>query len=227
MAVFLGNKLKILLKVGGSLCSPDTLAGLKDEVAYLSGLASLIIVPGGGPFADTVRRAQADIGFGDSGAHWMAIAAMDQYGLLLEDLGFGKGLRDPDNLMQPTPSSEPKIILPFGYLVKEDPLPHSWNVSSDSIAAFLAGIVKPDLFVLLKAVDGLYENHGKDSQRLIPHAPCNEAAGSIVDSYFCKSLPEGLGAYIVNGKYPRRLRQLVEDHKLVGTLLGGGRAEGC
>lgn len=209
------------MKVGGSLYRPDTLAELRSEVNYLAETASIIIVPGGGPFANMVRRSYADFKFDDSTAHWMAIAAMDQYGMLLEGMGLGKGMRSLEALMEETFAKWPKIFLPYGHLVKQDPLPHSWNVTSDSIAAYLAGIVKPDLFVLLKPVDGLFKRGGQDNSEPLSHAPCNGAAGTIVDSYFCRILPRGIKTYIINGNFPGRLRQLVENGKLVGTLLSG------
>src|SRR4249919_3583175 len=40
---------------------------------------TLLVVPGGGPFADAVREVDRRFDLGDEAAHWMAVLAMDQY----------------------------------------------------------------------------------------------------------------------------------------------------
>ena len=53
----------LIVKVGGSLVENDRIGGALDIVARAS--RRLVIVPGGGIFADTVRRAQSDYQFSD------------------------------------------------------------------------------------------------------------------------------------------------------------------
>src|SRR5262245_9921532 len=77
-----------VLKVGGSLAESDAAARL------MQGLAArrpsyLLIVPGGGDFADTVRATQARHGLSDCAAHHMALLAMHTYGVMLADLAPG------------------------------------------------------------------------------------------------------------------------------------------
>jgi dihydroneopterin aldolase len=56
-----------IVKLGGSFAFS---AHLRDWVAAIAGCAGgAVIVPGGGPFADTVRVAQAEMGFDDCAAH--------------------------------------------------------------------------------------------------------------------------------------------------------------
>ena len=79
-----------VVKVGGSLgARPRTLRRLMSTLAVLARRHPLVVVPGGGPFADQVRRADRRFGLGDSPAHWMAILAMDQYAHLLASLPNG------------------------------------------------------------------------------------------------------------------------------------------
>jgi len=78
---------KYIIKVGGSLYyRPE----LKRVLAHAAGLMkaphSAVIVPGGGPFADQVRRAQQRWPIADGTAHDMALLAMRQYGLMLAAL---------------------------------------------------------------------------------------------------------------------------------------------
>jgi aspartokinase-like uncharacterized kinase len=85
---------KLLIKVGGSLCDPRFLPPIAMEIQRLATSFDVIIVPGGGPFADLVRTWESQLALSESTAHWMAIAAMDQYGLLLESLGVGRAVEE-------------------------------------------------------------------------------------------------------------------------------------
>ena len=115
----------------------------------------LLIVPGGGPFANAVREIRVD---GDA-AHWMAIAAMEQYGWYIASYGIPStgALAIPDR---------PTVLLPYRCMREHDPLPHSWDVTSDTIAAWVAGMLGLDL-LLLKSVDGYLQgrNSWKPSLR--------------------------------------------------------------
>ncbi|UCH06015.1 MAG: uridylate kinase, partial [Candidatus Thorarchaeota archaeon] len=72
------------MKIGGSLASSsEELRRLMQSIEDLSNHHTLVIVPGGGPFADNVRELQVALNASDSSAHWMAILAMEQFGELL------------------------------------------------------------------------------------------------------------------------------------------------
>ncbi len=79
--------MEAVLKVGGSLAEdPTSLAMLCQELSVLAKAHRIVIVPGGGKFADTVRKLDKTYNISDVVAHKMAILAMDQYGLLLSDV---------------------------------------------------------------------------------------------------------------------------------------------
>ena len=46
----------------------------------------MLVVPGGGPFADAVRAVDAQVGLADDVAHALALRAMDRLGVLLAPL---------------------------------------------------------------------------------------------------------------------------------------------
>src|SRR5262245_55260718 len=74
---------RAVVKLGGSTASG---ALMNIWISALAGSTlPLVIVPGGGPFADHVREAQARMGFSDGAAHAMAILAMDQFGTVILD----------------------------------------------------------------------------------------------------------------------------------------------
>ena len=73
-----------IVKLGGSLIDAPELRRWLASIAESQG--ACLVVPGGGPFADTVRATQQALGFDDLAAHRMAILAMQQYGLLLRSI---------------------------------------------------------------------------------------------------------------------------------------------
>ncbi len=125
-----------IVKLGGSLY--DT-AELKSWLALLADYAkheSVVIVPGGGPFAEMIRKAQVLHRFDDKHAHHMAILAMAQYGLLLHGL-LPKALTIKTPAAAPT-SSQLAIWLPDDQLLQVDELKQSWHITSDSLALWFA-----------------------------------------------------------------------------------------
>ena len=73
-----------IVKLGGSHANGPH---IKDWLAAIAAEAgAIVIVPGGGPFADAVRSAQASMGYDDSAAHAMALMAMAQFGRALQSL---------------------------------------------------------------------------------------------------------------------------------------------
>lgn len=128
-----------VVKLGGSLM--EHAPGLADIL--LSSGRNITIVPGGGCFADHVREMELD----DDSSHWMAVLAMEQYGYYLHSLGLPVQER-------PERSRGVHVLLPYRCLKDEDPLPHSWDVTSDTIAAWVAEKTDCPL-ILMKSTDGI------------------------------------------------------------------------
>ncbi|MCJ7761902.1 amino acid kinase, partial [Candidatus Bathyarchaeota archaeon] len=76
-----------VIKVGGSLSqNPQSLRALCVKLSEIAKKHALVLVPGGGEFADCVRDFDKRFSLSSSVVHRMAILGMDQYGLLLSDL---------------------------------------------------------------------------------------------------------------------------------------------
>src|SRR5262245_48515417 len=75
------QRLLTVVKLGGSYAYSSDLPGWLQTIAGSAG--TIVLVPGGGPFADVVRAAQPRMGFDDMAAHHMALLAMEQYGRAL------------------------------------------------------------------------------------------------------------------------------------------------
>jgi 5-(aminomethyl)-3-furanmethanol phosphate kinase len=141
-----------VVKLGGSLAeSPH----LRAWLGAIAAVPDIVLVPGGGPFADAVREAQTVMGFGDSAAHRLALLAMEQYGYALCDLE--PGLAPASTLdeirarLVETPPRTP-VWMPSALALADPELPRSWDLTSDSLAAWLAGRLGAVELVLVKSV---------------------------------------------------------------------------
>jgi aspartokinase-like uncharacterized kinase len=162
-----------------------------------------LIVPGGGRFAEIIRRTGIE---GDH-AHWMAIAAMEQFGWLIASRGvaYGTLLHKPAEL---------EVLLPYIPLRELDPLPHTWDVTSDTIAAWVAHQLGLDL-ILLKSVDGIFEEGG------LKERVTGIIETKVVDPCFIPFvLGNGVNTIILNGKVLERLDSFLKGYSVTGTTIG-------
>jgi aspartokinase-like uncharacterized kinase len=199
-----------VIKVGGSLGTrPARLRHLMASLARAAQGQWLVVVPGGGAFADEVRRADRRFKLGDSAAHWMAILAMDQYGHLLAQLTPGAALVRSRRALAP---GRLNVLAPSAWLLGADPLPHSWDVTSDSIAAWIARALGVRRLMLVKHVDGfLAAGRGPGSQPERVRRVGLEALSGVVDPYFARVLDPATACWIVRGHLPHRIARLLES----------------
>ncbi len=189
----------IVVKIGGSLMDAvDPLIRL-----FKKRHLSVLIVPGGGRFARQVR----ETGISGDAAHWMAIAAMEQMGWFIAS----KGVSTVTSLKVP---SGVEVLLPYTLLRNTDPLPHSWDITSDTISAWIASSLSLPL-ILLKSIDGI--RSGGIHQNLITE----EVATEDVDPCFLRYvIASRVNTIVVNGRKPRRLGNLLDGHKVLCTTIG-------
>lgn len=145
-----GNS-KWVVKIGGSLLgSPELYRWLEIFVKFSDG--NVIIVPGGGLFADAVREAQAQSNISDAVAHKLAVIAMDQYGLLLAGMNTGLTTASSElELAERSWQHRGIVWLPSKMVLAEDSIPKNWQVTSDSLTAWLATKLGADQLILIKS----------------------------------------------------------------------------
>jgi aspartokinase-like uncharacterized kinase len=183
-----------VVKVGGGLLSQ---AGAFDRtIEALAGRTRgrrVVIVPGGGPFADAVRWMFRRAKIGDDAAHWMAILGMDQYAHALAARLPDAALvdRGPD-IPAALAGGRLPVLAPYRWLREADPLPHSWSVTSDSIAAWVAGALGARRLVLIK-----------------PAHP--GSADELVDAYFVRTVPNGVEHLVVTADDLGRLDVALDE----------------
>lgn len=139
-------------KLGGSLADSPYLQAWLDALAE-HGAGRVVVVPGGGPFADAVRSLQARRRFDDASAHAMAVLAMQQYGWMLRGLCPRLVLEaDVDRLRERLAEGHCVVWLPELLQLDAAGVPASWDVTSDSLAAWLAGRIGAGDLLMVKSV---------------------------------------------------------------------------
>lgn len=190
----------LVLKIGGSLFERS------EEITKLlvSEGCRALIIPGGGIFADMARRCRV---VSDDSAHWMAILGMEQFGWYLAsfDIPTTDTLEVPERL---------SILLPYRVLKNEDPLPHSWEVTSDTIAAWVAWRLHLDL-VVLKHVDGIHS-----AGKLLESVDYPISTDDVDPSFIPYVISKRVKALVVNGTHEERIVSAVRRLPVKGTTIG-------
>ncbi len=140
-----------VVKLGGSLLGSPELPHWLDVLAR-HGDGKIVIVPGGGIFADAVRESQKRCGSSDKIAHRMAIMAMDQYGVLMAGLNPALAIAQSElEIAERGWQHRTAVWLPSAMVSAEDKIPANWQVTSDSLAAWLAARLNAEHLVLIKS----------------------------------------------------------------------------
>jgi len=172
-----------LIKVGGSLYDLPDLGGRLRIL--LTSLVSecVILFPGGGAVVDVVRELDRVHGLGQKSSHWLALRALTLNAYFLQTLL-------PEYAVTCGPDVPNKAIIePYAFALADDKMPHTWDVTSDSLAARAACILGAQELILLKSTDVTAEWTWQEA-----------AQKGIVDPFFSKVLPQspGLKASVVN-----------------------------
>jgi aspartokinase-like uncharacterized kinase len=149
-----------VVKLGGSLFKT---AHLKGWLAVLAQTRPLVVVPGGGPFADQVREAQTQWRFDDTCAHIMALLAMEQFGRMLCALQPGLvAVANRSQIDEVLQRGETPVWMPSAMVMSDAGIEESWRVTSDSLAAWLCAELDMNRLLLVKSVSLQGEDHCAD-----------------------------------------------------------------
>ena len=166
----------------------------------------VLIVPGGGPFADCVRKIQGQVGFSDSAAHKMALNAMVQFGIMVIDMEPRlQGVSTLAEISKVLAQGRPAVWLPVA-VTNHPEIPQSWSVTSDSLAAWLAAQVDAKRLILVKST-------------ALPGVPTPVellVADGIVDAAFPKFVGR-LTAELVEARDAQVTMDAIQNNRPVGT----------
>jgi aspartokinase-like uncharacterized kinase len=204
----------LVIKIGGGLLRANGLDGLRRacaEAAEMSRNRPVLVVPGGGPFADAVRAIDAQVGLADEIAHALALQAMDQLGVLLRPLLPGAELMSA--LVAPRGMGIVRAIAAFKNLPD---VPESWAVTSDSLAVLAAAAIGAEEAILLKPANGVLERW-----------PGDDPGPAALTARQLRALQARGGARAVDAYLPEALRRtgvtaVVRAPGGVGTRITGG-----
>jgi 5-(aminomethyl)-3-furanmethanol phosphate kinase len=153
-----------VVKVGGGLsATPGALDAVAAAIAAAGRQHRLLVVPGGGPFADAVRAFERVERLSADAAHWMAILGMDQFAHVLAERIPAPLVEEPGAVPAVLAEAGVAVLAPYRWMRAADVLPHTWSATSDSVAAFVAGALDAERLVLVKPVDGTPERELTDA----------------------------------------------------------------
>lgn len=142
--------LPLVIKIGGSLAKSGRLADILKTIEVRR--RPVVIVPGGGVFADAVRDAQQQMGFDDALAHRLALHAMQQMAEVFVALSEAVTMVETlDGIVAALQSGEVPVWLPLAMLENDASIPADWSMTSDGIAAWLGERLGGAAVVLLKS----------------------------------------------------------------------------
>jgi aspartokinase-like uncharacterized kinase len=217
-----------VLKIGGSLAVyPEKLKKLCTKLSKLSEKNFIVIVPGGGEFADTVRTVDARFFLSSQIAHRMAILGMDQYGLLLSNLTVNSLVADSlDAAKRALTSGKMPILLSSKLLFQDIVLENSWEVTSDAISVYIAHLLSASKIILVSDVDGIMCGDPKidSNAALIKKISLDELFAlkkrTSVDSFVPKLLLKWpLDCFVVNGLFPERVGAILAGRDTICTRI--------
>ncbi|MCI0653110.1 MAG: hypothetical protein L0Y39_01335 [Methylococcaceae bacterium] len=140
-----------VLKLGGSLANTPYLMNWLEILAE-SKKPGIVVVPGGGDFADQVRASQRKWKFDERAAHRMALLAIQQYGLMLASLSPDfKTARNLSEIHAAVREKQVTVWMPDVGELDRAGIPSGWEVTSDSLSAWLAGQITAEHLVIVKS----------------------------------------------------------------------------
>jgi aspartokinase-like uncharacterized kinase len=182
-----------VVKLGGSLLGTSELKQWLKVLAEHSD-GRIVIVPGGGVFADTIRLNQQKGGYDDAAAHHMALLAMEQYAHVMKSLLPELALAASElEIAERSWQHRPIAWLPSAMVLADDEIPQDWEVTSDSLAAWLAGKIGADRLILVKHADTL--NPALSIDDLIDIGMLDSAFAKFSSSLSCPIDVVGKSAY--------------------------------
>ena len=203
--------IKQVVKIGGSLFPNYAI----ELVKQLENTGSVIIL-GGGEFANLIRKYDEEMDFSEQANHWTAIDCMDIIAKLVNDkVESAKLAYTINEVNEISDEGFTPIFIVSQFLREEDPFECSWDVTSDSIAAYVSHLLNANLLIVTN-VNGIYTREpSEEGSKFISKIDAKKLLTfeeSSIDVMLPSLLLEfGSDCYVVNGKCPERVLSLIDD----------------
>ena len=140
-----------IIKIGGSWIDKAELNELIISLSKYSKFENIILVVGGGCFADAVRLVYASKQMSEKTGHFIALKATEMFAHILKEINKSISLvNDIESLK--IIDKKLKVWMPSIVLKDESSFLSSWESTSDSVAAWLHTKVKSKGLVFIKSV---------------------------------------------------------------------------
>lgn len=210
-----------LIKIGGSLTyeAEPLLKALKNYAREKN--KKIVIIPGGGDFADVVRKIDKTLNISNSLSHKLAIKCMDLIGEVYAEIGDIKAYDTLFDLKREIEKEKIAILLPSKILLSTDIAEHSWAITSDSLSLYIGKLLDVREVIIATDVDGIYDKF--PGGKLLNIINANDIKGlTSVDEKFPILLKKfKMNAYVVNGRYPERVINILERKNTIHTKIVG------
>lgn len=203
--------IKHVVKIGGSLFPNHAM-----ELAKQLRNTNSVIILGGGEFANLIREYDDELSFSKETTHWTAIDCMDIMAKLVSDkVESTKLTYSIEEVNKISDEGFTPIFAVSEFLKSEDPFDCSWDVTSDSIAAYISHLLNAKLLIITN-VNGIYTQEPKESGSTFISKIDAKTLLNFQESSVDVMLPSlllkfGTNCYVVNGKYPDRVLSLIDD----------------
>lgn len=204
--------IKQVVKIGGSLFPKYAI-----ELAKRLENTNSVIILGGGEFANLIRRYDDEIDFSDEANHWTAIDCMDIIAKLVCDkVDSCKLAYSIEDVEKISDEGFTPIFVVSQFLRENDPFECSWDVTSDSISAYVAHLLNANLLIVTN-VNGIYTQEPKEPGSTFISKIDAKTLLTFQESSIDVMLPSlllryGTNCYVVNGKCPERVLSLIDDN---------------
>ena len=206
-----------VVKAGGSLSK----AGALDEaLAVVDSLRAaglkIVVAPGGGEYADFIRRKSRSAMLDDRTSHLQAMHSVCQHGL--EIAGRMRNFRAVESgyeARRQLSLGKTPVYLPDDGLCRRTGAPSSWDTTSDTLAAAICARMGFAGLIFLKCVDGAMAG----GKLLAEVKASDKALHGILDPQVRRILRPGWDVFIINGQRPERIRRLLVDGSPEGTRI--------
>ena len=204
--------IKQVVKIGGSLFPNHAI-----ELAKQLKDSDSVIILGGGEFANLIRKYNDEQDFSEDVNHWTAIDCMDIIAKLVDDkIDSTKLAYSLDEVNEISDGGFTPIFVVSEFLKTEDPFECSWDVTSDSIAAYVSHLLNANLLIVTD-VNGIYTQEPKEPGSTFISKIDATTLLTFQESSIDVMLPSlllefGTNCYVVNGKCPERVLSLIDDN---------------
>src|SRR5215475_3770621 len=140
-----------VVKIGGSLSHDPSLRDWLTQLWEVGG-GRVVIVPGGGDFADSVREYQREWQFDDLAAHNMCLLAMTQYALMMQAVLPDLVLATSEELIRRAlRNGKVAVWMPVCMMRVTPDSMTNWDTTSDSLAAWLSTSLNAERLMVVKS----------------------------------------------------------------------------